>query len=95
MRKSRCNLPSSKIRDAGTKMFDDNPPKRLRHSGSGYETRMSIVSEARELTLFSIKESNVRNLRYENLHVIGILSPERLRYQTTLHSIIHYAIMLT
>ena len=47
--KFRCKLPSSKIRDAGTKMFDDIPrptcrsvytvsDKRLRHGGSGYET---------------------------------------------------------
>ena len=44
--KFRRKLPSSKIRDAGTKMFDDIPrpncrsvsDKHLRHGGSGYET---------------------------------------------------------
>ena len=51
--KFRCKLPSSKIRDAGTKMFDDIPrptcrsvytvsDKRLRHGGSGYETSCGV-----------------------------------------------------
>ena len=51
--KLRRKLPSSKIRDAGTKIFDDVPrptcrsvntvsDKHLRHGGSGYETNRSL-----------------------------------------------------